>query len=163
MSKPWSKLQKEYYLLIADGLKIKLHCRAYRMDSQRGGTKLPRYWITLNKKTIWDYPKQFIGEEHPSRANSQWYPYSTDVSDISNLIREYIDTPKYELLTRNFKDDHWGLTDILKASDKRIGKRRLPDLKVIITNKAALKVVEARMMETNIDDKKLCQKKSPHS
>ncbi len=147
MGKPWSKLQKEYYLLIADGLKIQLQCRVYRMDSQMGCTNLPRYWITLNKKIIWDYPKQFVGEEHSNRAQTKWYTYSTDIPDISNLIREYIDTPKHELLLKKFKNDHWGLTDVLKASDKRIGKRRLPDLKMIITNKTALQVFEARMTE----------------
>jgi len=88
MSKPWCKLQKEYYLLVADGLKIQLQCRAYRMDSQMGSTNLPRYWVTLNKETIWDYPKQFVGHEHPSRAQTNWYPYTTDIPDISNLIRE---------------------------------------------------------------------------
>lgn len=145
MSKLWSKLQKEYYLLVADGLKIQLQCRAYRMDSKMGSTNLPRYWVTLNKETIWDYPKQFVGREHPSRAQTNWYPYTTDIPDISNLIREYIDTPKDELFNKEFKNDHWGLTNILKASDKRIGKRRLPDFKKKIKNKAALKVIEARM------------------
>jgi len=56
-------------------------------------------------------------------------PYVTDVPDISNLIREYIDTPKAALLAKTLENDHWGLTDILKASDKRIGRRRLLELK----------------------------------
>jgi hypothetical protein len=85
MSKPWSKLQKEYYLLVADGLKIQLQCRTYHMDSQMGSTNLPRYWITLNKETIWDYPKQFVGREHPSRAYTNGYPYRTDIPSISKL------------------------------------------------------------------------------
>lgn len=144
MSKPWSKLQKEYYLLIADGLNIQLQCRAYRMDSQMGSSNLPRYWITLNKETIWDYPKHFVGREHPKRAEMEGYPYITDIPDISNLIREYIDTPKDELFDKEFKNDHWGLTDILKASDKRIGKRRLPELQKNLNDEAALKVVQAR-------------------
>lgn len=145
MSKPWSKLQKEYYLLVAEGLHIQLQCRAYRMNSQMGSTNLPRYWITLDKEILWDYPKQFIGYEHPNRTPSYFYPYTTDIPDISNLIREYIDTPKEELFDRHFENDHWGLTNILKASDKRIGKRRLPALKKKIKNKAALKVIEARL------------------
>jgi hypothetical protein len=115
------------------------------MNSQLGSSDLPRYWITLDKETIWDYPKQFVGRAHPSRAQTKWYPYTTDVPDISNLIREYIDTPKEELFDKEFTSDHWGLTNILKASDKRIGNRRLPSLKKRLKNKAALKIIEARM------------------
>ena len=99
MSRPWSKLQKEYYLLLAEGLNLQLHCRAYRMDSQRGGTNLPRYWITLGKEVIWDYPKDFVNKLHPKRTNIKWYPYGTDIPDMSSLIREYIDTPKTELFS----------------------------------------------------------------
>lgn len=148
MSKPWSKLQQEYYQLVANGLKIQLQCRVYRMNSQMGNTHLPRYWITLGKEIIWDYPKQFIGREHPSRSQTKWYPYTTDIQNISKLIREYIDTPKDELFDKEFKDDYWGLTNILKSSDKRIGKRRLPNLKRRTKNRAALKIIEARLNNT---------------
>lgn len=61
--KRWSKLQKELYNLIAPELDFQIHCRAYRMDSQSGSTDLPRYWITLGKETIWDYPGQFVGDD----------------------------------------------------------------------------------------------------
>ena len=145
MSRPWSKLQKEYYLLLAEGLDLQLHCRAYRMDSQRGSTNLPRYWITLEKEIIWDYPKDFVNKPYPQRTNIKWYPYGTDIPDISNLIREYIDTPKSEIFSKEFKNDYWGLTNILKASDKRIGTRRLPDLKKKINNKEAIKVIDYRL------------------
>ncbi|WP_442857854.1 hypothetical protein [Bacteroides sp. D20] len=47
-----------------------------------------------------------------------------DTSDISCLIREYIDCPDWELLTHSF-EDRWHLVPILIACDKRIGKRRL--------------------------------------
>ena len=145
MSKPWSKLQKEFYLLRAEGLKLQLHCRAYRMGSQMGSTNCPRYWITLDKEIIWDYPKDFVGKSHPDRKPSEWYPYGTDVPDISNLIRGYIDTPKEEIIKKVFEADYWGLIDILRASDKRIGARRLPELKKKTGNKAALKVIDARL------------------
>ena len=91
MPKRWSKLQKEYYLLKAKNIELQLHCGVYRMQSELGSTNLPRYWISLKKEIIWDYPKDFINKPHPDRTD--WYPYSTDISEISNLIREYIDTP----------------------------------------------------------------------
>ncbi len=102
MTKPWSKLQKEYYLLLAEGLKLQLHCNAYRMNSQMGSTNLPRYWITLGKEIIWDYPKDFVEKSHPNRADIKWYPYGNDVPNISMLIREYIDTPKTQLFDKVF-------------------------------------------------------------
>ena len=129
MSKPWSKLQKEFYLLRAEGLDLQLQCRAYRMDSQRGSTNIPRYWITLGKEIIWDYPKDFINKINPNRENPKSYPYKTDIPDISKLIREYIDTPKKEIMIKIFENDYWGLINILRAADKRIGNKRLSDLK----------------------------------
>lgn len=143
MSRPWSKLQKEYYLLVADGLKIQLHCSAYRHGAKNGSEHVPRYWITLDKKTIWDYPRQFTGFEDPC-VLAEDLDYESDVPDISRLLREYIDTPKDEILEKAFKGDVWGLTPILKASDKRIGKRRLPELRRATTSKAAHKVIDAR-------------------
>ena len=98
----WSKLQKQLYLLIAPEINFQIHCSVFRMQSRRGSTDLPRYWITLDKKIIWDYPKQFISTTHPDRSNPEWYPYGTDISLISNLLREYIDTPKNELLIKQF-------------------------------------------------------------
>ena len=143
MTKPWSKLQKEFYLLRADGLNLQLHCRVYRMTSQRGSTNCPRYWVTLGKDVIWDYPKDFIGSTDSNQTKPEYYPYATDIVDISNLIREYIDMPKGEILIREFVTDHWGLVEILQAADKRIGARRLPKLKKT-AGPAARKVVDAR-------------------
>ncbi|MGF1727528.1 SF0329 family protein [Photobacterium nomapromontoriensis] len=143
MSRPWSKLQKELYLLRADGLDLQIQCRVFRMKSQRGSTDCPRYWITLNKETIWDYPRDFTGTAHPEREEPGLYPYLNDVSAISSLIRDYIDTPRDALLNRQFDHDYWGLTDILRAADRRIGTRRLGALGECDT--AAAKVVAARL------------------
>ncbi len=54
----WSKLQREFYTIRADGLDLQIHCRVYRMQSQRGSADLPRYWITLGKEIIWDAANQ---------------------------------------------------------------------------------------------------------
>ena len=102
--RPWSKLQKEIEKLFIDELSIRIQCRAYRMDSQRGSTDIPRYWITLGKDIIFDYPKDFP----EARAS---YPYLTDVSSISRLIRDYIDTPVDDLLSKQFEDP-WRLVEI---------------------------------------------------
>jgi hypothetical protein len=143
--KRWSKLQKEVYDLIDPKIGFQLHCRLYRMNSQYGSTDLPRYWISIGKEIIWDYPKDFINKPHPERTPPKFYPYGTDVPDISNLIREYIDTPKNELIDKKFENDHWGLINILRAADRRIGKRQFEKLNIKIKNKAALIVLQKRM------------------
>ena len=55
------------------------------------------------------------------------------------MLREYIDTPSSELMTKKFEGDHWGLTDILRAADRRIGRRRLAELAEVVSNPAAQK------------------------
>jgi hypothetical protein len=119
------------------------------MDSVCGSTDLPRYWITLDQETIWDYPKQFVSEGGTQDLSGSgfvaWYPYNTDISDISALIREYIDTPKEEIFNKVFLNDHWGLINILRAADRRIGVRRLDALRRKTHNIAAHKVIEVRM------------------
>lgn len=102
--RPWSKLQREIYDLLTPTINLQIHCTRYPMRSQNGGsTDLPRYWITLDKNVIWDYPKDFIagnGGVRNFHGETCWYPYLTDICSISDLLREYIDTPKAELLTK---------------------------------------------------------------
>lgn len=134
--RPWSKLQKEIENLFADELLLRIQCRAYRMNSQRGSTDIPRYWITLGKDIIFDYPKDF------PKANAS-YPYLTDVSSISKLIRDYINTPVDDLLNKEF-DDPWGIVEIFLAADKRIGQRRFRALREKLGSSAAKLVLEKR-------------------
>lgn len=118
----WSKLQTALYQIIDPNIKFQIHCVAYPMRSKTGhaDSTVPRYWITIGKEIIWDYPKIFTKEE----LIEQFYPWMGDMSNISCLIREYIDCPDSELLTHSF-EDRWHLIPILTACDKRIGKRRL--------------------------------------
>ena len=141
----WSKLQKQLYAIMDPTIKFQIQCRVYAMDSLCGRTDLPRYWITLGHETIWDYPRQFIDTPHPGREKPSHYPYGTDISAISELLREYIDTPREQLLSKQFENDHWGLINILRAADRRIGSRQWPRLMKKTHNTAALKILEKRM------------------
>jgi hypothetical protein len=116
--KRWSKLQKQIYNLLLPKLEMQIHCSAYPMRSQYGSTDLGRYWLTLGREIIWDYPKDFAGAK-------QKYPYVTDIAAISELLREYIDTPVEALPRKRFEQDLWGLTAILKAADRRLGREKL--------------------------------------
>lgn len=122
MSKPWSKLKKSIEALWEPAAGLRIHCSVYRMGSAYGGTDCPRYWIAQGKTIIWDYPKDFPADVQPEYGGK--YPYTNDASDISNLIRDYIDTPQSELMTKIF-EDRWGLADILRCADRRIGLKRL--------------------------------------
>ena len=93
----WSKLQRALYEVIDKNLNFQIHCVKYRMDSRYGQTDLPRYFITLNKEIIWDYPKDFVVEKGGTRNQTGFiksYPYNTDIGDLSELIRDYLETPR---------------------------------------------------------------------
>lgn len=146
--KRWSKLQRELYKLIDDNIGFQIHCISYPMNSRYGNTNLPRYYITIGKEIIWDYPKDFVlkdGSVGNYNGESTGYPYNNDISEISEIIREYIDTPKEELFAKQFEDDKWGLTNILKSADRRIGKRRLVELQKKIKNKKGQTIIRLRL------------------
>ncbi len=148
--KRWSKLQKELYNLITPNINFQIHCAVYPMRSQRGSTDLPRYWITLDKEILWDYPKDFVSESGTIVNNSGEtfdYPYISEVSDISNLLREYIDIPKVDLFDKTFNSDNWGLTPILISADRRIGKEKLYKWSQIIQNPKVDRILKIRFVK----------------
>ena len=59
----WSKLQSEIYKIMDEEINLQIHCSVYPMNSRYGSTNLPRYWITLDKEILFDYPKQFLTAE----------------------------------------------------------------------------------------------------
>ena len=143
MSKRWSKLQKRLYNLMDPKINFQIHCALYEMNSNDGyhGNKLPRYFITIGKKIVFDYPKDFdTNKSYESTA----YPWLTDMSEISDVIEEYIQCPESEIL-HDFEDDKWGITEILRVCDRRIGKRRLRELENTITNEVLLEIIERRI------------------
>jgi len=146
--KRWSKLQKKLYQITAPELDFQLHLTMYRMQTWRGSVDLPRYWMTLNQEIIFDYPANFMNQNglvQNLSGKEIYYPYETDISEISDLIEAYLDTPKEILFSKHFEQDFWGLINILKAADRRIGKRRLLLLKKKMHNQAAQKIIQERL------------------
>lgn len=148
MSKRWSKLQSRLYKLMDNSIDFQIHCSLYEMNSNNGyhGSKLPRYFITVGKDVICDYPKDFDTTE---KYGINSYPWDCDISNISDLIEEYIQRPADKLMD-NFENDKWGLTDILRVCDRRLGKRRLKLLKDKVTNKILLKIIDKRLSSNNL-------------
>ena len=147
----WSKFKKRIMNLFSDDIKIQIYCTYY---TEVGGQFLfenPRHWITLDKEIIWDFPSHFLEWKHSDVPMPIKYLESGHHGDegyfrISVLFREYIDTPKEELFDKVFSDDYWGVTDIFKAADARIGIRRLKILREKVKeNNAAIKVIDARL------------------
>jgi hypothetical protein len=118
------------------------------MHAVYGRTGLPRYWITVGDEIVWDYPKQVQDHWLPGSKPPHYYPYGTDIREISELIEEYLATPREELLDKRFENDHWGLVNILKAADRRFGTRRLSTLRRKIGNAAARRVLDRRAART---------------
>ena len=143
MSKRWSKLQSRLYNLIDPKIDFQIHCVLYEMNSNDGwhGNKLPRYFITIGKDIVFDYPKNFDTTE---KYGFNSYPWDTDMGDISNMIEEYIQTPALDLF-KKFDEDKWGITEILRVCDRRIGKRRLQEMKGTIDNEILLGIIEKRL------------------
>lgn len=143
MSKRWSKLQSRVYNLMDESIDFQIHCAVYEMNSNDGyhGSKLPRYFITIDKEIVFDYPKDFDTSE---KYGFNSYPWDTDISAISDVIEEYIQCSDTELMNA-FQKDKWGITDILRVCDRRIGKRRLKLLREKVTNEVLLDVIERRL------------------
>lgn len=103
MSKRWSKLQSRLYNLMDPVIDFQLHCALYEKRSDDGyhGSKLPRYFITVDKQIVFDYPKNF---DTTKKYGFNSYPWDADISEMSNVFEEYIQCPISELLN-DFKND----------------------------------------------------------
>ena len=118
--KRWSKLKKRIDDLLIPGAEVR--CSVYRMKSQRGTIDLPRICIAVDRHTIWDYPKDFIGKDLKGSRRGGYYPYDGNVNVLTGILHEYINTPKEEIRTRKFPEDRWGFVDLLKILDRRLQK-----------------------------------------
>ena len=133
----WSQLQSLIYSLWCDDIRLQIHCTGYPLS---GSASVGRYWTTLGKEIIWDVPKDF--PEECAKGT-----YNTVASEITKVIRSYLDMPRDELMTRSFADDRWGLVDIFRAADRRLGAKRLATLAQGSLSAPAAKVLQARLIQ----------------
>lgn len=143
MARRWSKLQKRLYSIIDYNSEFQIHCALYEMNSLDGyhTYKLPRYFITIGKDIVFDYPKDF---DTTLKYGTNAYPWDCDISDISECIWQYLNVPKEKLL-EPMKFDRWGITDIIRVCDKRVGRRRLLKLKEYTENEVLLNIINTRL------------------
>lgn len=130
----WSKLQKQLYKIISPDIDFQIHCSVYKTKSawtagQKAGIskkreQVPRYWITVNNEIVWDFPNMFLDELSQDNTNTirETYFFPTNYFWVHNVIQEYINTPRQDLLTVSFKEDKYNLVNTLRKYDKRISK-----------------------------------------
>lgn len=98
-------------------IRLQFHCAVYRIPGHVD-TVCPRYYLMLNGEIIWDWPKDYSGD---LSYEEMYLVYRSSASDLSELIAEYLNADRRTAL--NLKDG-WGIFDILRASDRRIGRRQ---------------------------------------
>lgn len=148
MARRWSKLQKAIYNLIPEDLPLQVHVTEMPEALETGSLNLlGMFWVTLEKDVIWHFPKDFVTHwtEWPDGSNQ----YSYSVADINRVVREYIDTPLAELLTKQFSRDYCRISDVLKASDRRFAPHRLVQHFKNTKSEAVRKVLDHRLSSNN--------------
>jgi len=130
-------------------MKFQIHCSVFQTRSSwvtkrgKGRESVPRYWITIGKEVVWDFPEMFLDREvicvygsHKIQMTLRdAYYMRSQYKWIGNTIRAYIHTPRTDLLTVDFTEDNYGLVDIFRAVDRRIGKeKRKPYIEALYRN-----------------------------
>lgn len=166
MTKPWSKLRSRVEALWVPALPMRIHATSYAHVLRHEVEHLPRHWITLDQAVVWDFPFPFIVPNVPKRGQVVGYyddayhvhdqtlkpiePICTRFgrplsSIVAILLRQYLDRPRAALF-EPFEQDGWELTDMLRAADARVGRRRLAAwARTLDAGHPALAVVRRRL------------------
>jgi hypothetical protein len=154
--RPFSKLKKEIEKLFAPYMEMEFCCSAYPMRTKGyARNSIPRFYLKMGKEIVWDYPKDF-----PVKGID--YGLWAGDNGICELVREYIDTPVVELLGKDFDSEtkvyrdvsvFYGLTDLFKVADRRLGKRKIVDWSVNMKNYRGYHVLAKRLYPTEFKPK----------
>ena len=149
MGARWSKLQKKIYDLVDPALNFQIHCVKYRVPGHGGMQEFPRYFVTLDGKTIFDWPKDYpLGDCNCGKLDISCLFFGR-ASDISDVISKYLNAPEEARMTIT---DPWGIVDIIRAADRRIGRRRW-DQVFALSNFAGRQILLARRAAKARNDK----------
>lgn len=127
----WSKLRQLITSLWDPALEMDIHCTVHRRS---GGSPVGRYWVTLRGKTLWAVPG---GPSAELTADPR-------AELVTAILREYVDLPREALLHHEFAEDVFGLADLLRAADRRLGKRSLEKYFGPQPNRAVTLILQAR-------------------
>ena len=154
--KLFSKIKKQIENLFEPELRMQFCCIAYPMRTQWANNHIPRFYVKLDDKIIWDFPKDFA-------VKKIHWSYWSRTNGIIKLVRDYIDTPVNDLLTKNFENEkqsypprllnekdeetyhiNYRLTEIFIAGDRRLGKEKLLTWAAKKKNPIVDKILELR-------------------
>lgn len=126
MPKPWSKLKTQIEGLWPADLGLGIRCTTYPYNAHGSTVRVSRYWMTLGKVIVWDFPGPFLYDDRKRGGPVEYVHrgYSNGGSVISELLREYLDRER-DRLFEPFEADCWECVDMLRAADRRIGRERL--------------------------------------
>jgi hypothetical protein len=71
--------------------------------------------------------------------------YSMVASEITKLIKEYLETPRADILSKKFDADRWGLIDIFRVADRRLEIKSLEQLAAKSLSTPARKILNERI------------------
>ena len=142
-SHPWTKLERRLRDLPDPALKLRFRFTTYRQEAIEtpfAGDPACKFWITQGKETIWAVPRN----RHSGDSESIGYAARRSPGWLVELAAEYLSVARDQLIDWTPDWAGWGLPDILKACDRRIGKRQWPALKQRISEPAALRLLTLR-------------------
>ena len=116
--------------------------------------------IYLNDDRIWSFPDDFRGQGQDVHKWDIHYDFHLDL--LYDYMKSYLDTPRIEIEDFPSKPFEWsrsyyvgkkvdktgnfcGLRDILKAADKRLGKKRIDVLLFSTSSDTARKIILYRL------------------
>lgn len=136
----WSQIQRKLYDLIDPKLNLQVHCAVYPGGGRTCLNCIPRFWVTLDGEVILDCQHDYMWLWKNKDFDLGNLPLEDDISLCCGVVIRYFQAPVDCLTSLH---DRFGLTDILLAADRRIGKRRWSQI-YETRSEAARKVLIAR-------------------
>ncbi|MGH8107742.1 MAG: hypothetical protein ACREO1_03355 [Arenimonas sp.] len=140
---PWSKVEKRIRDLSDPQLKLRFYFTSYRQEkiaTPHWTESAGKLWVSLNGKTLWAIPK----DRHSGDQGDIGMQARRSPGWLVEMMVEYMDVPRDDLLTWTPSWSTWGLIDILLASDRRIGRRQWPALETRLVEPAAKFILAIR-------------------
>lgn len=99
-----------------------------------------KLWITQGRRTVWSVPRdRHSGDDGAIDAYARRSP-----GWLVELAADYLHPPRTRLLDWPPPWSGWGLVEILRASDRRIGRRQWPRLRAQLREPAAVYLLDLR-------------------
>jgi hypothetical protein len=147
---PWSKLERRLRELPDPTLDLRFRFTAYRykvIETPHPSELTCKFWITRGRRTLWAVPR----DRHVGDANGDIGGYGRRSPGwLVELCVEYMQQPRTRLLAWRPGWDGWGLVDLLKACDRRIGRRQWSSLRQQLQEPVALWLLDQRSGRTSL-------------